>query len=133
MRSITKVLLHVILNSHSARQKETKLVLKICGNIISNPSEISKYGSLNWNKLNAKLTNCKVWLNLLFFAGFEFKTIHNTERLIWNNTPENMEQIEDIYLILNMNQDELTSLSCLIKEQYTITEAINAIKLSTNE
>ena len=121
------------MNSNSARQKETKLVLKICGNIISNPSEISKYGSLNWNKVNVKLANCKVCLNLLFIAGFDFKTIDNNERLIWNNTPENMKQIEDIYLILNMNQDELTSLSCLIKEQYTIKEAINAIKLSTND
>ena len=69
------------MNSISERQKETKLVLKICRNIISNPSQISKYGSLNWSKVYAKLTNCKFWLQLLLIAGFDFeRKVHNYVR-----------------------------------------------------
>lgn len=109
------------------------MVLKILSNIKGNPSKISKYGNLNFDKINQKLLNCKPALQLLFVAGFSVENSEDTARLIWSNSKENMEQISNILQILSMNDDQLHTFISLINTEYTIEEAILAINLSNED
>ena len=73
--------------------------MKIFDNILLNPSEISKYGNLNFDRINDKLKlfQCRPALKILFVVGFVVKNIDNKQRLIWKNTTGNMKQIETIH------------------------------------
>ena len=110
------------------RDKGIKLVSTILQNIISNPSQLPKYGSLNWKGINDKLSNCRVALKLLLMAGFSRQKVDSREILIWNNNPENLKHLKEIQLILDMNQDEIDSFIQAI-DNYTIRQAIGAINL----
>ena len=109
------------------------MVLKIFNNIINNPSKISKYGNLKFDKISKKLSMCQPALQLLFIAGFNVEDYNDKSRLIWRNTEENMNEMINIYSVLNMNDDQMNTFICLINEGYTNEEAINAINLSNNE
>ena len=65
-----------------------KLLLKICSNIINNPTQTQKYGHLNLQKIVQKLSNCEPALKLLMLVGFEIS--ENKTRLIWKNTEDNV-------------------------------------------
>ena len=80
--------------SKSERDKAMKLVLKIFTNILNNPSEIGKYGNLNFNKINKKLSIAmyKPVLQSLFIAGSNEYTSDNIPRLIWMNTSSNTKE-----------------------------------------
>ena len=106
----------MILNSKLGRHKDQRLVLNICQNIISNPSEISQCESINWDEVYTVLTNSQVALKLLSRAGFYFETYNDKKRLIWNNTHQNTKRIKYIHFILDMNEVEINSLISLIKE-----------------
>ena len=67
--------------------KGVKLLLKICSNIINNPTQTQKYGHLNLQKIGQKLSKCEPALKLLMFVGFEIS--ENKTRLIWINTENN--------------------------------------------
>ena len=120
----------LIFHSKSERTKGIKLILKIFKKIISNRFELSKYGNLNFEKINEKLSNCKPAFELLFIVGFVARNVEDKQRLIWMNTPENMQQITDIAWILNMNTDEMDTFFALIEEGYSADEAMNGINLS---
>ena len=89
------------------RQKLIKLVAKICEKIISNPSQTSKYGNLNWKRINNKISHSKIALELLFVAGFHIEIIDGKKRLIWNNTHENMKRIQSIHTISSGKEEDL--------------------------
>ena len=114
----------------SEREKGRKLILKISKNILDNPTQISKYGNLNFEKINKKLSNCKPALDLLFIAGFVIKTSDNEKRLIWSDTEEHMTILHYIHEILNFNDDQMNTYFSLINEGYTDEEVIDAINLS---
>ena len=120
----------------SEQEKGVKLVLSVFEKIINNPMEISKYGNLNYNKINNKLSNCKPGLKLLLLAGFTVKHLNQDDdkpRLIFENTKENMIKMINICKILRMNEDSINTYICLIKEGYTNKQAIEAINLSTED
>ena len=85
----------IVLQRESERNKALKLLSKIYGNIINNPTQTSKYGNLNLAKINEKLSTCKPALKLLYLSGFE-KSKDNT-RLIWKNANDNMNILHFIY------------------------------------
>ena len=117
----------------SERDKGIKLVLKIFSNILNNLSEIGKYGNLNYNKINKKLSMCKPALQLLFIAGFNQYICDDKRRLIWRNTTENMREMRNIYNVLNMHEEEINTFISLINEGFTNEEAMNAINISNNK
>ena len=102
----------------------------ILRNIISNPSQLSKYGSINWEKINEKLSNCRDALKLLFMVGFSRQTVDSRETLIWYNNIVNLKHIKEILLILelDMNQDEVKLFIEALNND-TIRQAIGSINL----
>ena len=62
----------------SERQKGIKLLHRICGNILTDPSN-PKFRDLNFVKIGKKLDQCQPALLLLFDVGFTIST--NTQRL----------------------------------------------------
>ena len=106
------------------RDKGIKLVLKIFTNILNNPSEIEKYGNLNFDKINKKLSMCQPALQLLSIAGFnEYCDDTRSRRLIWRNTTANMREMRNIYNVLKINTEAFN-----INE-----EPINAINISNDK
>ena len=123
-----------IINRGRSRDKGIGLVLKIFNNIISNPSDIAKYGDLNFEKIKANLSKCLPALKLLFIAGFIVKDNENEEkRLIWINTKENIKQMRNITEILKLNSTELDTFICLLTDGYSEKDAINAINISKKD
>ena len=105
----------------SERIKGIKLLLKIFGNIINNPSQTQKYGNLHSNKIMNKLTKCKPGLRLLLLSGFE--ATENNKRLIWMNTNNNMLKLKNI-------QNTLKSM--IDTKSITINNMPNKTKSQTN-
>ena len=84
-------------------------MLKICDNIMNNPSQIQKYGNLHARKINDKLQKCKPAMNLLYIAGF--KKLNNNTRLVWTNTNNNIKSLINIHQTLQsiLNKGTMTS------------------------
>ena len=59
--------------------------MKIFNDIINNPSQISRYGNLNFDTINKQLSMCQPALQL-FIAGFNVEIHNDKSRLIWRNT-----------------------------------------------
>ena len=78
----------------SDRNKAIKLLSKICQNLINNPTQTQKYGHLNFDKINKKLSKCKPAMDLLYLSGF-IKS-NNNRRFIWQNTQNNMTMLKHI-------------------------------------
>ena len=107
--------------SASERNKGIKLVLKICRNIINNPSQTEKYGDLHLRKINNKLDKCKPALNLLYIAGF--KKSNNNTRLRWINTNNNMKSLINIYQTLQSLMKTVKTASNSDKKDVTMKMA----------
>ena len=89
-----------LLNSSAQREKGIRLITKAFQNIISNPTQISKYGVLNLNKIKQKLPDCKPIFTLFYIAGFRIADDNNRLRLIWRNIPGNLEKMQNICIEL---------------------------------
>ena len=84
------------------RNKGIKLLKKVLGKIINNPTQIHKYGDLHFEKISKKLSKCKPGLNVLYLAGF--KKSQNNTRLLWMNTNNNMTILKHIHdTLITMN------------------------------
>lgn len=98
--------------------------------MISNPSELDKYGTLNFIKVAKRLTNCTPALELFFIVGFDFRYIDNQQKLIWNNTENNMRIIKDMIVIFNMNNGLMNRFISLLNGGYDYKDAMTAINVS---
>ena len=77
-------------------------MLKVFNNIINNPTQLRKYGNLNFGKMKKRLSSCKPAFDLLILSGF--KTSENDKKLIWTNTNNNMEMMKSIHdILVSMN------------------------------
>ena len=85
--------------------------MKIFKNIRNNPGQSEKYGNLKFDKINEKLSTCKPALDLLFLSGFEKS--ENNKRLIWINTNNNMNMMQNIQNELQSNTIHDTSSSAM--------------------
>lgn len=115
------------------------LVFEIFSNIISNPSQLTKYGVFNLEEVEDKLSNCKPALDSLFISGFGCEYHQKGLRskvqvtIVWCNTEENMEQLRTIHSTLSLDSEQMDKFMCLISEGYTNQDAMNAITLSEYE
>lgn len=100
---------------------------------MSNPSRLGKYGTINFKRITDKLSNCDPALNLLFIAGFTIQPVYNQERLIWENTPNNVGLMKDIHSILSLNVDSMENFVALLNEGIEYTKAMDTIKISRIE
>lgn len=98
--------------------------MKIFDNIMSNPSKLKKYGTINLKRIGHLLSNCDPALQLLFIVGFTIKNLEDQERLVWNNTSSNMQIMKDVYSILSLDTDLLEEVIYKLKNGYTYKEAI---------
>ena len=89
--------------SQSDRNKGTKLLLKIFGNLLNNLSELEKYGNLNFIKISKKLEKCNPAIHLLFIARFEKS--NDGKRLIWKNNEESINDLKNVYNALKQKID----------------------------
>eukprot|EP01084_Bolivina_argentea_P020279 37728_1 len=105
------------------RLKATKLLLKIMKNILNNLSEIQKYGNLNFQKIEEKLSKCKPGLYLLFMIGF--KITNNGQRLMFVSNNNSIKTLKNVYYSLKTTQE-------LTESGFTFNEAIEAMKMSTS-
>ena len=117
----------------SVREKGIKLVSQICDNIINNPSQTEKFGKLNFDEINKKLTSCKPALDLLFIAGFNKLSIDNKTRLLWTNTNDNLTNLTLIHQILSLNNEQRETHITLINSGLTDQEAIDTILMREND
>ena len=72
-----RLMFDCVSNREIERNNGIKLLTKIFGKIINNPTQIQKYGDLHLQKMTAKLSNCKPCLDLLILSGFS-KSKSNT-------------------------------------------------------
>eukprot|EP01083_Nonionella_stella_P280826 955478_1 len=86
---------HLWAIQESDREKGTKLLSKILGDLSNNLSESAKYGNLNLTKISNKLSRCKPAFVLLFSAGF--KQSNDGKRLIWTYDDDAVESLYDVY------------------------------------
>ena len=119
-------------HSEQEREKGRKLIKKILYNILKNPFETSKSGTINLKRIENKLSNCKPALQLLFLVGFVTKTIEDKQRLVWISTQENLEQMKEVQSLLRLSLDQIDTVIFLMQDGYTSGEAIGAINLSQN-
>lgn len=85
----------------------------------SNASELTKYGNLNFN--------CDPALQLLFIIGFSIKDFDNRQRLIWNNTPTNLQLIKDIHSILSLDTAQLEAVVSSLRNGFTYKDAMSGL------
>eukprot|EP01084_Bolivina_argentea_P130910 231100_1 len=83
------------------REKAVKLLCKILNNLLTNLSEIDKYGDLNRDTMQLKFSKCTPALDLLFIAGFEIS--NDTTRLKWKhkNNFVKLKLLSNVYEALN--------------------------------
>ena len=106
------------------------MISRVFQNIISNPTQISKYGVINLKKIKQKLPNCKPIFTLFYIAGFRIVGDNDKLRLIWKNTSENMENMRNVYKILKMDEDKMSKYISLIDDGYTDEQAIKMCESS---
>eukprot|EP01084_Bolivina_argentea_P265240 449506_1 len=81
--------------------KQIKLLLKICSNILSNPSE-PKYHKLNCNKIQNKLQHSiAIFICLLLCVGFNQSD--NGQTLQWQRTDDNINLLKELSNNLNID------------------------------
>lgn len=102
------------------------MISKILENIINHPSETEIYGKLNFSRIYKKLTSCQPAFDLLFIAGF-CATFDGKERLIWQNTAENIVRLTLIYQILSLNHQQRQSFISLINWGHSIAQALDKV------
>eukprot|EP01084_Bolivina_argentea_P114578 203947_1 len=114
--------------SEAEGEKGIKLVSKILFNIINNPSQIEKYGNLNFERIKKKLNCCPPALRILFCVGFEES--NNGNRLVWTYSKYTYQQLEIIYNIFQWHR--IQDIKQLIMSDFTFKEVVMALDLSVD-
>lgn len=119
------------------RKRAVKLLTKIFGNLLSNPSN-PKYGDLNLVKINKKFGNSSPAMDLLTFVGFARS--EDGQRLKWNGADSNMKRLRSIHDALQTNEWQVTevresdasAVNQLMQSGFTKQEAEAALRMSGN-
>eukprot|EP01084_Bolivina_argentea_P169004 292997_1 len=108
------------------RENGIKLLSKLLLNIVNNPSQTEKYGTLNFGTILEKFENCQPALDLLFYVGFKIST--DGTQLQWTYNDGKLESLKIIYNILQHNV--FPNIRELIMSGFSFSEALTAFDLS---
>eukprot|EP01084_Bolivina_argentea_P218709 371088_1 len=88
--------------SSEERDKELKCIYKIINNILFNPNQ-EKYKCLNIIALNKRLSNPKLWIELLLQAGF-YKSTNENQLIFDQFKTDKLKYVNDLLLTCEWNK-----------------------------
>eukprot|EP01084_Bolivina_argentea_P110286 196967_1 len=136
--NISKQLYDISQLSANDRERGSEIIFKIFGKILKEPNN-TKYHSINCKKIEKKLVNCPVFIDLLFYSGFHKS--ENGESFIFNIKKVSKLKIINDKLTMFFTQKMSTSIpnakleetiTNLIAMGFEREQVISALEVSEN-